>query len=143
MGDIVSLVEKAEEKFDMEEQERMAERMMSGQFDLNDMAYQLRQVNKLGSIRGILGMIPGMNQFSAQVDEDKAQSEMKINLAIIDSMTKEERANPSIIRASRQSRIAAGSGTSVAQVRKLLQTYEKSKKQMGLISKIAKGGFHF
>ncbi len=140
MGDIVSLVEKAEEKFDMEAQEKAAERMLSGQFDLNDMAYQLRQVNKLGSLKSIMGMIPGMNQFSSQIDEDKANSEMKINLAIIDSMTKEERANPSIIRASRQSRIAEGSGTSVAQVRKLLQTYEKSKKQMGILSKLAKGG---
>ena len=144
MGDIVSLVEKAEEKFDMEAQEKAAERMLSGQFDLNDMAYQLRQVNKLGSLKSIMGMIPGMNQFSSQIDEDKANSEMKINLAIIDSMTKEERANPSIIRASRQSRIAEGSGTSVAQVRKLLQTYEKSKKQMGILSKLAKGsGFKF
>lgn len=140
MGDIVTLVEKAEEKFDMEAQEKAAERMLSGQFDLNDMAYQLRQVNKLGSLKSIMGMIPGMNQFSSQIDEDKANSEMKINLAIIDSMTKEERANPSIIRASRQSRIAEGSGTSVAQVRKLLQTYEKSKKQMGILSKLAKGG---
>ena len=124
----------------MEAQEKAAERMLSGQFDLNDMAYQLRQVNKLGSLKSIMGMIPGMNQFSSQIDEDKANSEMKINLAIIDSMTKEERANPSIIRASRQSRIAEGSGTSVAQVRKLLQTYEKSKKQMGILSKLAKGG---
>ena len=144
MGDIVSLVEKAEEKLDMEYQEKAAERMLSGKFDLNDMAYQLRQVNKLGSIKGILGMIPGLNQFSNQVDEEKANIEMKINLAIIDSMTKEERADPSIIRASRKHRIAEGSGTSVAQVNKLLSSYEKTKKQMAMIGKIGKAqGFRF
>ena len=138
MGDIVSLVEKAEEKLDLDEQTRAMERMMSGQFDLNDMAYQLRQVNKLGTISGILSMIPGLNQFSNQIDDEQANKEMKINLAIIDSMTKEERANPSIIRASRKYRIAAGSGTSVAQVNKLLSNFEKSKKQMGMLGKIGR-----
>ena len=135
---IIKEVEKAEEKLDLDEQTRAMERMMSGQFDLNDMAYQLRQVNKLGTISGILSMIPGLNQFSNQIDDEQANKEMKINLAIIDSMTKEERANPSIIRASRKYRIAAGSGTSVAQVNKLLSNFEKSKKQMGMLGKIGR-----
>ncbi|MDD3923602.1 MAG: signal recognition particle protein [Erysipelotrichaceae bacterium] len=138
MGDIVSLVEKAQEKLDMEEQMKAAQRMMEGQFDLDDMAYQLKQVNKLGSIKGILQMIPGMNQLSDQVDEEQANKDIKINVAIIESMTKEERSNPDIIRMSRKHRIANGSGTTVAQVNKLLSQFEKMKSQMKMMSRLGK-----
>ncbi len=138
MGDIVSLVEKAQEKLDMEEQMKAAQRMMEGQFDLDDMAYQLKQVNKLGSIKGILQMIPGMNQLSDQVNEEQANKDIKINVAIIESMTKEERSNPDIIRMSRKHRIANGSGTTVAQVNKLLSQFEKMKGQMKMMSRLGK-----
>lgn len=138
MGDIVSLVEKAQEKLDMEEQMKAAQRMMEGQFDLDDMAYQLKQVNKLGSIKGILQMIPGMNQLSDQVNEEQANKDIKINVAIIESMTKEERSNPDIIRMSRKHRIANGSGTTVAQVNKLLSQFEKMKSQMKMMSRLGK-----
>lgn len=138
MGDIVSLVEKAQEKLDMEEQMKAAQRMMEGRFDLDDMAYQLKQVNKLGSIKGILQMIPGMNQLSDQVDEEQANKDIKINVAIIESMTKEERSNPDIIRMSRKHRIANGSGTTVAQVNKLLSQFEKMKSQMKMMSRLGK-----
>ena len=138
MGDIVSLVEKAQEKLDMEVQMRAATRMMEGKFDLNDMVVQLKQVNKLGSIKGLIGMIPGMNQFSDQIDEQQANKEIKINVAIIDSMTKEERENPDLIRMSRKHRIADGSGTSVAQVNKLLSQFEKMKSQMKMMSRLGK-----
>ncbi|MDD2591689.1 MAG: signal recognition particle protein [Erysipelotrichaceae bacterium] len=138
MGDIVSLVEKAQEKLDMEEQMKAAQRMMEGRFDLDDMAYQLKQVNKLGSIKGILQMIPGMNQLSDQVNEEQANKDIKINVAIIESMTKEERSNPDIIRMSRKHRIANGSGTTVAQVNKLLSQFEKMKSQMKMMSRLGK-----
>ncbi len=138
MGDIVSLVEKAQEKLDMEVQMKAATRMMEGKFDLNDMVVQLKQVNKLGSIKGLIGMIPGMNQFSDQIDEQQANKEIKINVAIIDSMTKEERENPDLIRMSRKHRIADGSGTSVAQVNKLLSQFEKMKSQMKMMSRLGK-----
>ncbi len=139
MGDIVSLVEKAQEKLDMEVQMRAATRMMEGKFDLNDMVVQLKQVNKLGSIKGLIGMIPGMNQFSDQIDEQQANKDIKINVAIIESMTKEERENPELIRMSRKHRIADGSGTSVAQVNKLLSQFEKMKSQMKMMSRLGKG----
>ena len=138
MGDIVSLVEKAQDKLDMEVQMKAATRMMEGKFDLNDMVVQLKQVNKLGSIKGLIGMIPGMNQFSDQIDEQQANKEIKINVAIIDSMTKAERENPDLIRMSRKHRIANGSGTSVAQVNKLLSQFEKMKSQMKMMSRLGK-----
>lgn len=139
MGDIVSLVEKAQEKLDMEVQMRAATRMMEGKFDLNDMVVQLKQVNKMGSIKGLIGMIPGMNQFSDQIDEQQANKDIKTNVAIIESMTKEERENPELIRMSRKHRIANGSGTSVAQVNKLLSQFEKMKSQMKMMSRLGKG----
>ena len=139
MGDIVSLVEKAQEKLDMEVQMRAATRMMEGKFDLNDMVVQLKQVNKMGSIKGLIGMIPGMNQFSDQIDEQQANKDIRTNVAIIESMTKEERENPELIRMSRKHRIANGSGTSVAQVNKLLSQFEKMKSQMKMMSRLGKG----
>ena len=138
MGDIVSLVEKAQEKLDMDAQLRASQRMMEGQFDLSDMAYQLKQVHKMGSIKGLINMIPGMNQLSDNIDEDQAARDIKLNVAIIDSMTKEEKADPSIIRMSRKHRIADGSGTTVAQVNKLLSQFEKMKDQMKMVSRLGK-----
>ncbi len=139
MGDIVSLVEKAQEKLDMEVQLRATQRMMEGKFDLNDMAYQLKQVNKMGSIRSLIQMIPGMNQLSNSIDEDQANRDIKVNVAIIESMTKEEKENPDMIRMSRKHRIAEGSGTSVAQVNKLLSQFEKMKTQMKMVARMGKG----
>ena len=139
MGDIVSLVEKAQEKLDMEVQLRATQRMMEGKFDLNDMAYQLKQVNKMGSIRSLIQMIPGMNQLSNTIDEDQANRDIKVNVAIIESMTKEEKENPDIIRMSRKHRIAEGSGTSVAQVNKLLSQFDKMKTQMKMVARMGKG----
>jgi signal recognition particle subunit SRP54 len=112
---------------------------MEGKFDLNDMVVQLKQVNKMGSIKGLIGMIPGMNQFSDQIDEQQANKDIKTNVAIIESMTKEERENPELIRMSRKHRIANGSGTSVAQVNKLLSQFEKMKSQMKMMSRLGKG----
>lgn len=141
MGDIMSLVEQAQEKMDIEASTKSANRMMSGQFTLTDMLVQFQQLEKMGSLGGMMKLIPGMNQLAGQIDEAKAGNKMKKSTAIIQSMTMEERENPNILRASRKNRIAKGSGTTVADVNRLLNEYEKMKqvmKQMGSMSKSGK-----
>ncbi len=140
MGDIMSLVEKAQEKMDVEESTKVANRMMSGQFTLDDMLIQFQQVKKMGSIAGMLKLIPGMNQMAGQIDDDKADRAMKKNEAIILSMTKEERRNPAILKASRKNRIAKGSGTQVSDVNRLLSQYDKMKQVMKQMAQMTKGG---
>ncbi|MBE6447924.1 MAG: signal recognition particle protein [Alphaproteobacteria bacterium] len=131
-GDVVSLVEKAIENIDKEETQKLAEQMMKGRFDLNMMLSQLRQVQKLGSLGGIIGMIPGLSKFKNQIEASGVGDNLiKKQEAIILSMTKEERRNPDIIKASRKKRIAAGSGVEVHEVNKLLKSYE----QMSLMMK--------
>ncbi len=141
MGDIMSLVEQAQEKMDIEASTKSANRMMSGQFTLTDMLVQFQQLEKMGSLGGMMKLIPGMNQLAGQIDESKAGNKMKKSTAIIQSMTMEERENPNILRASRKNRIAKGSGTTVADVNRLLNEYEKMKqvmKQMGSMTKSGK-----
>ena len=140
MGDIVTLVEQVQEKIDVEESEKAAKRMMSGQFTLEDMLVQIDQMAKLGSIGGIMKMIPGLNQLAGQIDDEKASRDMKKNKAIILSMTPAERKDPSILRASRKSRIAKGAGVQVSDVNKLLNNFEKSKQAMKMMGQIQKGG---
>ena len=131
-GDVVSLVEKAIENIDRAETEKLAEQMMKGRFDLNAMLSQLRQVQKLGSLGGIIGMIPGLSKFKNQIEAAGVGDNLiKKQEAIILSMTKAERRNPDIIKASRKKRIAAGSGVEVHEVNKLLKSYE----QMSLMMK--------
>ncbi len=126
MGDIVSLVEKAAETIDAEKAQVMAERMKAGKFDLNDLSDQLRQMQKLGGMGGLMGLMPGMgkmkNQISAAGLDD---SVFKRQLAIISSMTRKERSNPEILKHSRKKRIAAGSGTSAADINKLLKMHRQ------------------
>ena len=126
MGDIVSLVEKAAETIDAEKAQVMAERMKAGKFDLNDLSDQLRQMQKLGGMGGLMGMMPGMgkmkNQIAAAGLDD---SVFKQQLAIISSMTRKERANPDILKHSRKKRIAAGSGTSAADINRLLKMHRQ------------------
>lgn len=140
MGDIVTLVEQAQEKMDLEEGEKSAKRMMSGQFTMDDMLFQFQQIKKMGSLGGMMKMIPGFSQMAGSIDEDKAENTMKVREAIIQSMTKEERANPSILKASRKNRIASGSGTKVSDVNRLLSEFEKMKQMMKQMSKMAGGG---
>lgn len=140
MGDIMTFVEQAQEKMDMEEQAKAATKLMSGKFTLDDMLMQIRQMNKLGSLGGIMKMIPGMSQMAGQIDEAKAEGQMKKTEAMILSMTKAEREDPSILRASRKSRIAKGSGTQVADVNRLISQFEKSKEAMKMMSQMAKSG---
>lgn len=141
MGDIMSLVEQAQDKMDVEASTKSANRMMSGQFTLNDMLVQFQQIKKMGSLGGMMKLIPGMGQLAGQMDEAKADNKMKKSEAIILSMTPEEREHPDILRASRKNRIAKGSGTQVADVNRVVSDFEKMKqvmKQMGGMSKNGK-----
>ena len=127
MGDVLSIIEKAEESFDEEEALKMEKQLKKGNFDLNDYLAQLRQIKKMGSFSGLLKMIPGMNALK-DVDIDDHEF-VKIE-AIITSMTEEERRNPKILNGSRRIRIAKGSGTSVPQINKFMQSFELTQKMM-------------
>ncbi len=111
MGDIVSLVEKAQETIEAEEAERMMKRFQKGRFDMNDLKSQFEQMIKMGGMGGLMGMLPGMGKMQKQMDEAGLDdSILKRQIAIIQSMTKEERKNPDLLKASRKKRIAAGVG---------------------------------
>lgn len=134
-GDVVSLVEKTIETIDRAEAEKMAGKMMKGSFDLNDMLNQMQQIKKLGSIGSIVSMIPGLSKFKSQIEDSGAGDNlMKKQEAIILSMTKEERAHPEIIKASRKRRIATGSGVTVHDVNVLLKSYEQMSTMMKKMS---------
>lgn len=140
MGDVVSLVEKAQEKMDQEAAEKAMKHMMEGKFDLNDMLIQLEQTSKLGPLSGILKMLPGYSQYSDLIDEAKASDGMKKTKAIIQSMTMEERRNPDKIRSTMKKRIATGSGTSLTEVNKVLNQFAKTKRAMDAIGSMQKRG---
>ena len=141
MGDIVGLVEKASETIDEEEAEKLAKRMMSGKFDLEDFANQLKQISKMGSISGILGMLPGAGKMKAQLDDAKLDTKvLGRQAAIISSMTKRERKSPDMIKASRKKRIAAGSGTTVQDVNKLLKQFDDMSTMMKRMNKLGQKG---
>lgn len=136
-GDVVSLVEKAMENVDKDEAEKMAKKMMKGKFDLEDMLSQLKQVQKLGSMGSLLGMIPGLSKFKTQIEQANIGDNLvKKQEAIILSMTKSERRNPDIIKASRKKRIAAGAGVEVHEVNKLLKSYEQMSTMMKRMGKM-------
>ena len=140
MGDVVTLVEQAQEKLDMEAAERSAQRLMEGKFSLDDMLVQLQQLAKMGPLKSVLKMLPGMGDMLKEFDGDAAEVQLKISKAIIQSMTVEEREKPDIVRASRRGRIAAGSGTSDKEVTRLITQFNKMKEQMRMMSKMFKGG---
>ena len=142
MGDIVSLVEKAAETIEKEEAERLAARVQKGQFDLDDMASQLKQLRKMGGMSGVMGMLPGIGKIKQQLAQANIdETILKRQEAIIGSMTKEERKNPKLIHASRKKRIAAGSGTSVQDVNKLLKQHMQMADMMKRMSKLGQKGF--
>ena len=145
-GDVVSLVEKAVENIDKEEAEAQAKKMLKGKFDLNDMLNQMHQIQKLGSMSSIMGMLPGLAKYKDEIEKVDADSIMKKQEAIILSMTKEERRHPDIIKASRKRRIARGSGVEVHEVNKLLKSYEQMStmmKQMGKLGSMKGLASHF
>jgi signal recognition particle subunit SRP54 len=126
MGDIVSLVEKAAESIDAEKAMRVADKMRKGKFDLEDLSDQLAQVEKLGGMGGIMGMLPGMGKIKEQMAQANiGEGMIKRQRAIISSMTRAERRNPDILKASRKKRIAAGSGTKVEEVNRLLKQHRQ------------------
>jgi len=141
MGDIVSLVEKAAATIDQEEAEKLAARMQKGQFTLEDYAKQLQQIGKMGSLQGILGMLPGVGKIKQQLgDANLDTAILKRQAAIIGSMTPRERRTPDIMKASRKKRIAAGSGTSVQEVNKLLKQFDDMSAMMKRMNKLGQKG---
>jgi signal recognition particle subunit SRP54 len=141
MGDVVSLVEKAAETIEQEEAEKLAARIQKGQFDFDDLAQQLRQIRKMGGMTGVMGMLPGAakvkNQLAAGNIDDKALSRQE---AIIGSMTTAERRNPKLFNGSRRRRIAAGSGTTVQDVNRVLKQHLQMSRMMKKMSKLGKKG---
>jgi signal recognition particle subunit SRP54 len=141
MGDVVGLVEKAAETIDQQEAEKLAAKMQKGSFDLDDLAGQLRQLRKMGGMSGMLGMLPGIGKIKKQLGEAKIDDGMiKRQEAIISSMTKKERRNPKLLNASRRLRVAAGSGTTVQEINRLLKQYQDMAHMMKKASKLGKKG---
>ncbi len=142
MGDVVSLVEKAAETIEAEEAEKLAKKLQKGTFDLDDFAKQLQQMQKMGGLSSMMGMLPGMN--SAQMQQIKNakldDGMVKRQLAVLSSMTPKERKKPEIIKASRKQRIAAGSGTTVQEVNKLLKQHKDATRVMKRVQKMGKKG---
>ena len=138
MGDVVSLVEKAQEQYDEDKAEKLRSKISSDNFDLNDFKEQLGQIRKMGDIGDLVGMIPGMNQQlkDTEIDNDA----FKPIEAIINSMTEEERKDPSILNGTRRRRIARGSGTKVRDVNDLIKQFNQMKKMMKSMSKFGKMG---
>jgi signal recognition particle subunit SRP54 len=140
MGDIVSLVERAAATIDAEKAARTAERMRKGAFDLNDLREQLGQMQRMGGIGGLMGMLPGMAKMKNQLATANVNENMiKHQVAIIDSMTPKERRNPDILKASRKKRIAAGSGTKVEEINKLLKMHRTMADMMKAIGSGKRG----
>ena len=140
MGDIVSLVERAAENIDAEKAAAMAKKMQSGKFDLDDLAEQIGQMQKMGGMGGLMGMMPGMGKMKDQMSAAGLDDRMlKRQLAIISSMTKFEKSNPDLLKHSRKKRIAAGSGTSSADINKLLKMHRQMADVMKTMGK-GKGG---
>ena len=132
MGDVVSLVERAQEQFDEEEARKLQKRIQKDQFDFNDFLGQLQQIKKMGNVKDLMGMIPGMGKAMKDVDiQDDAFKHIE---AIILSMTPQERANPGLINGQRKNRLAKGSGTNIQEVNKLMKQFEDTKKMMKMMS---------
>jgi signal recognition particle subunit SRP54 len=141
MGDIVSLVEKAQETIEAEQAEKMMKRFTKGQFNMNDLKMQLEQMAKMGGMEGMMSMMPGMKKMAGKAEEAGINDKMlKQQVALIQSMTKRERANPQLLQASRKKRIAAGSGMEVSDLNKLLKMHRQMSDMMKKMGKMGKGG---
>lgn len=139
MGDVMTLVEKAQQEIDEKEARKSVNKMMSGKFDLNDMLDQMKQINKMGSMKGLLKLIPGMPSISDE-QQEAAEREMKNFEIIINSMTPEERKNPALFKYSRKIRVANGSGKTMQDVNKVLKKYEQMKEMMKRMEGYRKSG---
>ncbi|HDL89588.1 MAG TPA: signal recognition particle protein, partial [Thermodesulforhabdus norvegica] len=134
MGDVLTVIEKAQEAINEEDAERLVKKLQDDTFTLEDFRDQLRQIKKLGSLEQILSMLPGMGMLKELKNMQVDTKELVKVEAIINSMTKEERRNPSILNASRKRRIARGSGTTVQDINRLLKGYEQARKMMKQIT---------
>jgi signal recognition particle subunit SRP54 len=138
MGDVVGLVERAQETIKVEEAEALAKRMAKGQFDLNDLRSQLAQMQRMGGISGLAGMLPGMKKAQAAMAQSGVDNKVLVHLdAIIGSMTPKERGRPELMNAKRKIRVAKGSGTTVQEVNRLLKMHQE---MAGAMKKIRKMG---
>ena len=141
MGDIVALVEKAQETIEAEQAERMMKRFQKGAFNMNDLKMQLEQMMKMGGMEGMMGMMPGMGKMQKQMDAAGLDdSILKRQVALIQSMTKRERANPALLAASRKKRIAKGAGLEVSELNKLIKQHRQMADMMKKMGKMGKGG---
>lgn len=141
MGDVLSLVEKAVETIDREEAEKLAQKAGKGEFDLDDLASQLRQVSKMGGMGGLLSMLPGIGKIKERIQDAGISDQLvKRQLAIISSMTLKERRNYKLLNGSRRRRIAAGSGTAVVDVNRLLKQFQDMRDMMKRMSKVGEKG---
>ena len=141
MGDIVALVEKAQETIEAEQAEKMMRRMVKGQFNMNDLKMQLEQMLKMGGMEGMMSMMPGMGKMAKQVEEAGFDDKIiRRQIALIQSMTKKERANPKLLQASRKKRIAKGAGMDVSDLNKLLKMHRQMGDMMKKMGKMGKGG---
>ncbi|HWD59594.1 MAG TPA: signal recognition particle protein [Stellaceae bacterium] len=141
MGDIVSLVEKAAETADQDEAERLAKKLEKGNFDLDDLAGQLRQLRRMGGMSSMLGMLPGIGKIKKQIDAANIdETVIKRQEAIIGSMTRAERKNPNLLNGSRRRRIATGSGTTVPDVNRLMKQYQDMSGMMKRMKKLGQKG---
>ncbi len=138
MGDVLSLIEKAQSSVDEKEAEALAKKMQENKFDLDDLLEQMKQIRKMGSISSIVSMIPGASKLKDE-EMEQGEKELKRTEAIINSMTKKERAKPSLINPARKRRIATGSGTRVEDVNKVLRQFEQMKKMMKQMNKMTTG----
>ncbi len=141
MGDIVSLVEKAQATIEQEQAERMMKRFQKGQFNMNDLRMQLEQMLKMGGMEGMMSMLPGVGKMQKQMSEAGVDDKMvRRQIALIQSMTKKERANPQLLQASRKKRIAAGAGLEVSELNRLLKMQRQMSDMMKRLGKMGKGG---
>lgn len=141
MGDIVALVEKAQQTIEAEQAEKMMKRMAKGQFNMNDLKMQLEQMIKMGGMQGMMGMMPGMGKMAKQVEDAGFDDKiLKHQIALIQSMTKTERANPQLLQASRKKRIAKGAGLEVSELNKLMKMHRQMSDMMKKMGKMGKGG---
>lgn len=141
MGDVVGLVERAAEVIEREDAEKLAQKLAKGEFSLEDMAAQFKQLRKMGDLKGLLGLLPGIGKMKQQLNDAKIDDKMIARQeAIILSMTPDERRNPKLLNASRRRRIAAGSGTSVQDVNRLLKQHQQMAGMMKKVGKMGKRG---
>jgi len=140
MGDMLTLIEKAQEHFDQEQSAKAAQKMMEARFDLEDFLQQMKQMKKMGPLSGLLDMIPGLGNMKGKIDANEAEQQMKQIEAIINSMTMDERRRPDILNGSRKRRVAKGSGTSVQEVNQLIHQFRDMQRMMKQFGKGGRGG---